>query len=131
MPIMIRKPSANITTVGLSLMNLANGSAASNITNTDTTTEPRKPLGWKPKATTDLATLPQSADDLLNDVTKNQDYTAAKARVEADVPAALRTRARDRGQKELDALAAARQAVKAKEDERNTRFAGFARVSPQ
>ncbi|HEX9186820.1 MAG TPA: hypothetical protein VGB87_07105, partial [Vicinamibacteria bacterium] len=91
--------------------------------NTDTTTEPRKPKGWKPKATTDLAGLPQDADDLLNDATKNQDYAAAKARVEADVPAALLTRARDRGQKELDALAAARQAVKAKEDERATELA--------
>ena len=38
MPIMIRKPSASITTVGLALMKLASGVAANSITPTATTT---------------------------------------------------------------------------------------------
>ena len=38
MPIMIRKPSASMTTVGLALMKLASGVAASSITTTATTT---------------------------------------------------------------------------------------------
>lgn len=38
LPIMIRKPRASITTVGLSLMNLASGSAATSITMTEVTT---------------------------------------------------------------------------------------------
>jgi hypothetical protein len=60
--------------------------------------------------------LPGEADDLLNDAAKNQDFTAAKARIEADIPPALLGRARARAQKELDALAAAKTAAAAKED---------------
>ena len=91
--------------------------------NTDTTTEPKKPLGWKPKATTVLASLPQDAADLLNDATRNQDFTAATARVEDDIPADLLTRARERAQKELDAVERARTAARTKEDELATELA--------
>jgi hypothetical protein len=91
--------------------------------NTDTTTPPKKPKGWKPTATTDLASLPQDALDLLNDAAKNHDFTAARTRVEGDIPAALLTRARARGQRELDMLDGARAARQTKEDDLATELA--------
>ena len=77
----------------------------------------------KTRATGALGSLPQDAIDLLNDAAKNQDFTAARTRVEGDIPAALLTRARARGQRELDALEAARTARTSREDALATELA--------
>ena len=77
----------------------------------------------KTRATTALASLPQDALDLLNDAARNQDFTSARMRIEGDIPAALLTRARARGQRELDALDAARTARTSREDALATELA--------
>ena len=79
--------------------------------------DPKKPKGWKPTATTDLAGLPQDAKDLLHDVARNQDYVAAKARVKGDIPAELLARARERLTSLRAADADAASEADAKEDE--------------
>lgn len=71
---------------------------------------------WRTAVAGPLATLPDAAGDAIATPPHNAAWLAAKAKVEAAVPAALLTRARARAQRELDRLASARSIADARKD---------------